>query len=511
MTAKKKLFWLIAIATFVRIIIAVTLNLGNDEVYYVTYAQHLQWNYFDHPPMVALLIRLTTFNLYFNSEFFIRLGPIILAALNTALIFNCAKKIKDEQAGFIAALLFTASPYCSIIAGTFILPDAPQLFFWISSVFLLINILLKRQSCKKINIQLLWFGLIVGLCIMSKIHGIFIWIGFCVYILFNKRYLLKNIYLYTAAIITAIIIAPILIWNIDNNFITYTFHSDRVIVKDGLHIDSFLQEFLGGIFYNNPFNYFLIAIALFSLFTNKYFISTSIKKLLLLLSLPLIIILLTLSLFRDTLPHWSGPAYIPLIIIAGCFISYKLNTNLTSGIKLQKIAFLSASFLLVITIAGIMLINLMPGTLGKKNIAALGDGDFTLDMYGWKEIKNKFKTIHDANIKNNVTATSFIIHNKWFPGAHIDNYIAQPLQLNFVAIGDTNDIHQYAWLNAQRKKLQLGNDAYCLVPSNYVVDVTKIYKNYFDSIMPPQIIQQKRNGKLCRQILIYHLKKYLKQ
>ena len=74
MAEQKKLFWLIGIATLVRIIAAVTVDLGNDEVYYLTYAQHLQWNYFDHPPMVALLIRLTTFNLHFNTEFFIRIG-----------------------------------------------------------------------------------------------------------------------------------------------------------------------------------------------------------------------------------------------------------------------------------------------------------------------------------------------------------------------------------------------------------------------------------------------------
>lgn len=128
---KRKLWLLILFASLLRCIAAISIDLGNDEVYYLSYAQHLQWNYFDHPPMVALLIRLTTFNLYFHNEFFVRLGPIVLAAINTWLIFIIARKLKDEQAGFIAALLFTASPYCSIIAGLFILPDSPQLFYWI--------------------------------------------------------------------------------------------------------------------------------------------------------------------------------------------------------------------------------------------------------------------------------------------------------------------------------------------------------------------------------------------
>jgi 4-amino-4-deoxy-L-arabinose transferase-like glycosyltransferase len=508
MAEQKKLFWLIGIATLVRIIVAVTVDLGNDEVYYVTYAQHLQWNYFDHPPMVALLIRLTTFNLYFSNEFFIRLGPIILSAINTVLIFNCAKKITDEQAGFIAALLFTASPYCSIIAGTFILPDAPQLFFWILSISILIDILLKKHSSKNNNYKLLWFGLLSGLCIMSKIHGIFLWVGFGSYILFNKRNLLNNPYLYAAAIITAIVVAPILIWNIENSFITYTFHSDRVAIKNGLQADSFLRELAGGIFYNNPINYFLIILALLGTTKKICLINTEIKKLLLFLSLPLIILLFTLSMFRDTLPHWSGPAYIPLIIIAGCFISYKLNAVNSVGIRLKKITFLSITFILVVTAAGIMLINFMPGTIGKKDIAVLGDGDFTLDMYGWKEIKNKFKTIQDANIKNNASTTSFVINNKWFPGAHIDNYIAQPLHLNFIAIGELNDIHTYAWLNQYRKKIQRGNDAYFITVSNNFYSPDNKYKILFEKILSPVIIPQYRSGKIVRNVYIYLCKNY---
>jgi 4-amino-4-deoxy-L-arabinose transferase-like glycosyltransferase len=162
MNDKNKIFLLIAIATLVRCVIAASIGLGNDEVYYVTYAQHLQWNYFDHPPLVAVLIRITTFNLHFSDAFFIRLGPIILAAANTYLIYNIGKKINNEKTGFIAAFLFTASFYTSIIAGVFIMPDSPQLFFWMLSVSLLIKIVTTEDK-KRINYNLLLFGLITGL------------------------------------------------------------------------------------------------------------------------------------------------------------------------------------------------------------------------------------------------------------------------------------------------------------------------------------------------------------
>jgi hypothetical protein len=492
----------------VRCIIAVSVDLGNDEVYYLTYAQHLQWNYFDHPPMVALLIRITTFNLNFTNAFFVRLGPIILSVLNTLLIFNCAQKIRNAKTGFFAALLFTASPYCSIIAGTFILPDTPQLFFWIISISLLIDIIQALPESRQLNQKLLLFGLVAGLCTMSKVHGIFLWVGFGLYIIFYHRKLLTNLYLYAAIILSGVIVSPILIWNIQNNFITYTFHSNRVAIHSGLQADSFIREIAGGILYNNPISYFLIVFSIIALIKNINFIRYHIRHLLLSLSLPLILLLLLISSFRDTLPHWSGPAYIPLILICACYINYKTESDMLIGKRLQQFSYLATLFLLLIAFAGLILVNFMPGTMGKKNIADLGDGDVTLDMYGWQQIKKVFKSLYEADIKSGNTNTSFIINNKWFPGAHIDNYIAQPLQLNFTAVGELNDIHTYAWLNEYRKKLQPGDDAYFITVSNSFSDPVKLYSTLFEKINAPVVIAQFRGRKPARNIFIYLLKNY---
>jgi hypothetical protein len=106
---------------------------------------------------------------------------------------------------------------------------------------------------------------------------------------------------------------------------------------------------------------------------------------------------------------------------------------------------------------------------------------------------------------------SLFISNKWFPAAHIDYYIAIPLQKELVAIGDTNDIHQYAWINSERKKLQPGDDAYCIVPSNNAFDVKAMYAPYFETILQPQIIEQQRGGMVCRYFYLWRLKNYSKK
>ena len=120
MKFRRSLWYLIIASLCIRLLIAYITELGNDEVYYYTYALHLQWNYFDHPPGVALLILLSTLNLWLTNELFVRLGAILCAAAGTWLSYKTGTLIRNERTGFYAAVLYNTSIYASIIAGTFI-------------------------------------------------------------------------------------------------------------------------------------------------------------------------------------------------------------------------------------------------------------------------------------------------------------------------------------------------------------------------------------------------------
>ncbi|MFV5694539.1 hypothetical protein ACM55G_03740 [Flavobacterium sp. LB3P122] len=175
---------------------------------------------------------------------------------------------------------------------------------------------------------------------------------------------------------------------------------------------------------------------------------------------------------------------------------------------MHKLAFSSCIFILIITISGILLINYFPGTLGDKKEKTFGKGDVTLDMYDWNFFKNEFQKTYKKDIQSGKTATTFIINNKWFPGAHIDNYIAQPMHLDFIAVGKLEDIHTYQWLNKYRKKLKYGDDAYFITVSSNFSDPQQQYKMMFKKINPPVIIQQFRNKKHARNMLVYLLEGY---
>ncbi len=324
MNFNKKIWLLIILSSLLRIWVAASLELGNDEVYYQTYAQHLQWNYFDHPPMVAVLVRLFTFNLHFQNEFFIRLGSILCAAAGTWLIFLAGSRIGQPRTGWIAAILYNTSFYTSIIAGTFILPDSPQVVCWLMSMYLMIRILEYPTSNKKQSVDFILLGISIGLCIMSKMHGIFLWLGFGAYILFHRRDLLKLPMLWISGIISMGIIYPIYYWNQLNHFITYDYHQGRIrFLGSSPDLDRILQQVLGSFFYSNPVNFVIYIITIWAIIKGKFNRLPVVYPLLLWLSLPLILVLFWTSMFSETLPHWSGPAYLSLMLLAACWLDEK--------------------------------------------------------------------------------------------------------------------------------------------------------------------------------------------
>ncbi len=501
----RKLFLLIISATIIRCLVAAFLNLGNDEVYYFTYALQPDWNHFDHPPLVGLFIRFFTLNLHWSNQFTMRLTAIIGAGINTWLIAQCGRLLRNERAGFIAAILYTASIYTSIIAGIFILPDSPQVVFWMMALWVLIKLIQNPQHTR-VNNWLLLFGLLVGITTMCKVHGIFLWFGFGIYILLYDRKWLSNRYLYLSIFITLICISPIFIWNYYNDFITWRFHSSRVsMTHASFNTDAFITATIGQIAYNNPINVVLSCMAVIAFIKRKYFIQRDIGRLLLTCALPIIFVTTGISLFRDVLPHWSGPGFMTLLLPTAAFIENKI----TEGGKIiyKKILDFNVGLIASVLIIGLFIVQLYPGTMGNKTAPELGANDVTLDMYGWKTLKPAFEKIREKDVQDGqMQAGAALIVNKWFPAGHLLFYVAEPLHMRVIGVGQLDDLHKFVWLNKQMGFVPKGGDAYFISTSNYYSNPKDIYKNDFLKINLADSITQYRGGKVARYWYIYQLK-----
>jgi 4-amino-4-deoxy-L-arabinose transferase-like glycosyltransferase len=503
----KKTIWLIGIAVIVKIALSFLLELGNDEVYYYTYAVQPDLNHFDHPPMVGWLIQLSTLNLNWVSTLSMRLGSIIAAAVSTWIVFRTGTLIHSERAGWIAALLYTCSIYTSIIAGLFIMPDSPQLLFFTCSIYLMAKWVVKPHLFSAIN----WIslGCMIGLATLSKVHGLYLWAGFGGFILFHQIKTLKQPFLYFAVLITLCFVLPILFWNIDNDFITYKFHSKRVM-HSGIQVASLVQQIVGELLYQNPLVYISCLIPLIrfkklnAIFKSQNTVdqqSAQIAPLLLWLSLPLIGLFWIISLFNPTLPHWTGPGFIALFLLAGVYWSefvIKPIPNLIQG---------ALGFLVVLVFGFIGLVHVFPFQLGSKNQANLGEYNPINDVTGWEQFSADFKTlVQEDEQSDKMHAKAPILVSKWFPAGHILFYTARPIQKEVIAIGGLEDVHKFAWLNQDLQGLQIGQDAYFIQPSNLPFDPTNTILPYFEKMGQTDSIQMQQRGVVLRTFYVYRFK-----
>lgn len=491
----------------VRAFLAAFLEFGNDEVYYWTYALYPDLSHFDHPPMVGYFIQLFSFNLSFDSEFWIRLGAIIMGTFNTWLIFLIGKKVRDELTGFYAALLYTTSVYAFIVAGTFILPDAPQLTFWLVTVyFLLMSI--NGPPTKAARRFLLLGGIAAGLAMMSKYTSVFLLGGAFLYILIYNRNWFKTKELYISFLLALIPFVPVFLWNQQNDFISFTFQSDRVgIFEAGLRGDFFFTELGGQILYNNPVNFFIGLFALFAFFRKRSFISKENGRLLVLLSLPLIFLFLFFSLFRHTLPHWTGPAWTTIIILSAAYLR---EISLRRSFKKLIPTPITAALVLLVLVIVLGIMQIKGGILYQDSSG--GDKDFgrkdvSLDMYGWRILAEEFpKIIEEENSRGNIDPHSAIISHRWFPAANIDYYIAAPQNLRVLGLGNLESLHKYAWITRDRGGLSLGMNAWFITVSRDFRDPEPMYKSYFNEIELAYTIPISRNGKHVMNAFVYYLK-----
>lgn len=487
---------LVALVFFIKVAIAFYLPLGNDEVYYLTYARYPSYHYYDHPLLVGWFLKVFSLNLLVENTLLYRLFSLLLSLGATVLVYRSMLKIATPKAAKLTVLLFLASLYNSVVAGLFIMPDAPMLFFWVLSVYLAILTFFDKSKLTLVNEKYfipLCFSL--GLTFLSKFHAVFLVFGILGFITFYRSQFLKKWTFWEGILVLVLFTLPVIIWNYYNNWVQFSFYANRTTNDVHLNWSGLSKELIGQVLYNNPI---VFAFIIFFGFISYNKIQRINKKAFLLwISLPFIFFIVIFSLFKETLPHWSGSSYVGLIMLAG-LIAGEIE-NHWSALTWVRTSF---SLLMLVFIAGFLLINYFPGTLSnRKDTLSYGSGDFTLDMYGWDKIGLSVQ--HELEIKGYNKLP--IVADNWFPGAHIDEYIARPNNTPFFLLGDITKTHHYQWVNDKRGNWRGIDSAIVIVPSNYYRDPSRSFQKYFNNVELVRLLPQYRNGELVRYFHIYLL------
>lgn len=513
---KRYLFILIGVSALVRALIAYFLDLGNNEAYYWTYGLYPDMSHLDHPPMIGWFIQLFTVNLYFKGEIFLRLASIVIGSLNTWIIFILGRRIKNELTGFYAAILYTASIYCSVFVGTFINPDTPQsLFYLLSIYFLHEGLIVKYEVCNESKIlcrlSLVLAGLFIGLALLSKYSSIFLWAGVGVYVLSSDRKMLKEPFLYVAAAVSLLFLFPVLYWNYTNGFASFSFQGARLLsAENGINLKFLIGEVTGAFIYNNPVNIIITIAAIFS-FKKRRFLSDSQYGLLLSLALPIIFFFLIVSLFTHTMPHWSAPGYFTLILISAAYLAskYEIQKKGTKGIILPSPLKYSLSLLIIATALGLAqyYTGFFNIELKQEKEYKIGSTDFTLENYGWDKLADEFNILRESDIASGkMTANTFILSSLWSDASHYDYYIASPNNMVVKTIGPLNETRKYAWITDKLGSFKIGESAYYIESSRDKQSMTEVGKRYFKHVELAKIIYIKRLNQPVLRFKIFRFK-----
>src|SRR5512147_911871 len=107
----------------VRLIAAALTPITFDEAYYWMWSKHLAGGYYDHPPMVALVIRLGTM-LAGDTEFGVRLVSILLALPMSWAEYRAAAILFGSQRVAATATILLNITLMAAVGTLVVTPDA---------------------------------------------------------------------------------------------------------------------------------------------------------------------------------------------------------------------------------------------------------------------------------------------------------------------------------------------------------------------------------------------------
>jgi len=277
-------------------------ELLDDEAYYWVYSKFLDWGYFDHPPMVALLIKMGYS--IFQNELGVRLIFLVLNVLSLLLI--------ERLIGKKGSLLFYAIALSMAVlqlTGFVAVPDTPLIFFT-ALFFVAYRKFLEQTSL--LNTFLL--GVVAAALLYSKYHAVLI----VLFVLLSNPKLFRYYQTYLAGVIAFLLFIPHLLWQYQHDWISLRYHLLESNVNP--YKVSFTLEYIGGqILLAGPLAGIILLPAAFS-YRGKNVFERGLK-----FTLVGIYVFFLLSSFRGKVEgNWTSPAIIPLIVLSHTFLAERL-------------------------------------------------------------------------------------------------------------------------------------------------------------------------------------------
>ncbi len=294
----KKAFLLFLLLWFIiNLIQALFTEVMSDEAYYALFGKYLDWGYYDHPPMVALMTRISS--MFFSGNLGIRFMTMILQVGTIILIWGIAGFKNPDRHNVEIFFIIAGSISLFSVYGVLTSPDSPLLFFT-ALFFVAYKKFLKDSDWRSVLLMAISMA---GL-VYSKYQAVLV-VGF---VILSNLKLLKMPKFWLAGIIAIVILSPHIYWQISNGFPTFQYH---LVDRSGSFRWKFFLEYLP--YQMAVFNPFTLGAVIFvmikyrprNLMERSYYFQIA-----------GFILFFWLMAFRGHVePHWTIACSIPVILI----------------------------------------------------------------------------------------------------------------------------------------------------------------------------------------------------
>lgn len=418
----------------------ITVNPMGDEAYYWIWGQRLQWSYFDHSPLHAWLQGLVA-AIFGWSPFSVRLLTWVSFAGSLGVLWQLSSRLGagDRRHYFWAsAAIFATLPVISLFT-TPAFHDHLLVFLCLVAILFLVDFTVRWESGRPQFLLFYLAAVFAGLAILTKYNGVLLALGFAAFLAVRAplRLLWRTPHPYLAALVIVAILAPVLWWNLSEQFVTLRFHFTarpeghwfNPKPLDALQYLAFLAVALG------PF--FLIGLAMLPFAQERDAFVNLLRSLALTIFLVATTLFTIASMFTGVLLHWNIAAYAALAIVGDRILARRW--------------LLWPHFAMTLALIGVSTWN--------YSIAPIGFDDGTAANYGWPEVA---AAVSDAQAE----------HPEAFLAATRYNYAAQlAFQLHDPTVTAFNPLPSQYDLWNQSVSYD-GRDAIIVADSRSTIDFT---------------------------------------
>jgi 4-amino-4-deoxy-L-arabinose transferase-like glycosyltransferase len=209
----------------IKLVLLVAAHPFMDETYYWLWGQHLALSYFDHPPLIGWTQAAAS--LLGWNVFGLRAVTVLTLIGDIALLYGFARHLSGEawrQTFWLSVMLLVTTPIFFALT-TLALPDHLLLFTSLLAVYAFVRFAAAYAAGARRWRFLYLAAFAIGLAALSKYTGAILLAGAFLALVWHRplRSVFRTPHPYVAALLAIAMQAPVLAWNLQNEFASFGF------------------------------------------------------------------------------------------------------------------------------------------------------------------------------------------------------------------------------------------------------------------------------------------------